>query len=207
MLINEILSFANEIINTNQKNDFNNRLISDFLVDSGPKKSIARIILYLIYTRTYNSTFNCPELEHFEPNIERVPGPPFYNKGDRSIMVSRIGNFFLIDSTINRNWSNRAIFDKLNIARTSYPTNPIIMTKLFQNVDFTLAPAVILDPIHGTLPLIKKATTNPHAPDDSFELDNTPTGLFFSKRTELIADLASKYIFDSQNFIHTNTAY
>jgi uncharacterized protein with ParB-like and HNH nuclease domain len=207
LLINDILACANTIINTAQKSDFNNRLISDFLVDTGTKKNIAKIILYLIYTRTYIPTFNCPELEHFEPNRDRVPGPPFYNKGDRLIMISRLGNFFLIDRALNNDFSNRAVYDKLNLARTVYATNPMIITNLFQNVDYTRTPPVTTDPIHGNLPLIKKATTVPAAADDSFESDNTPTEIFFDRRTELLANLASNYIFDPQNFIHTNTPY
>ena len=207
LLMNEIISVSNTIISIKQKNEFKNRLISDFLADSGPKKNIAKIILYLIYTRTFTPTFNCPELEHFEPNKEKVTGPPYYNKGDRSIMVNRLGNFFLIDRVLNSNFSNKPIHEKLELARTVYATNSMILTNLFQNVDFNRIPRVLTDPIHGILPEIKKAITDPPNPDDSFDLNNTPTEIFFNRRTELMSNLATNYIFDYSHFIHTNTAY
>lgn len=207
LLMNEIITVSNTIINTTQKNEFNNRLISDFLADSGPKKNIAKIILYLIYTRIFTPTFNCPELEHFEPNRERVTGPPYYNKGDRSIMVNRLGNFFLIDKALNSHFSNKPIYEKLELARNVYSTNPMILTNLFQNVDFTLIPLVQLDPIHGNLPEIKRAIVDPPTLDDSFDLNNTPTETFFDRRTELMSKLATDYIFNSSNFINTNSAY
>jgi hypothetical protein len=68
-------------------------------------------------------------------------------------------------------------------------------------------PLVRLDPIHGNLPEIKRAIADPPSLDDSFELNNTPTEVFFNRRTELMSKLATDYIFDNSNFIHTDTQY
>jgi hypothetical protein len=122
-------------------------------------------------------------------------------------MVNRLGNFFLIDRALNSNFSNKPIHEKLELARTVYATNAMILTNLFQNVDFNLIPRVLTDPIHGILPEIKKAITDPPQSDDSFDLNNTTTEIFFNRRTELMSNLATNYIFDSSHFIHTNTTY
>ena len=123
------------------------------------------------------------------------------------MLINKIGNFFLIDRQINNRFLNKPIYEKLQIANNEFPTNPIFNTNLFKNIDFNLTPPVLTDLIHGILPRIKKATTPIPLSDDSFEENNSPTEYFFNTRTNLISSLASNYIFDSINFIHTNEAY
>jgi len=207
-LIEEIKADAqSEILNTANKSSFELNLKVRFSADTVSRKNITKILLFLIYTRQSSLLLQCPELEHFEPTNLRIPGPPYYNKGDRTLLINKIGNFFLIDRQINNRFLDKPIYEKLQIANTEFPTNPVINSNLFKNVDFNLVPPVLTDQIHGNLPLIKKAISPLPEIDDSFEENNSPTEYFFTTRTNLISSLASRYIFDSINFIHTNDPY
>jgi uncharacterized protein with ParB-like and HNH nuclease domain len=207
-LIEEIKAEAQSgILNSTNKANFELNLKNRFTADTVSRRNLTKIILFIIYTRQSSISLDCPELEHFEPTISRVSGPPYYNKGDRALLINKIGNFFLIDRQINNRFLNKPIYEKLQIANTEFPMNPIINTNLFKNIDYSLPIPIISDQIHGSLPLIKKATSAIPEFDDSFELNDSPTEYFFTSRTNLISNLASYYIFDSINFIHTNSPY
>ena len=163
-----------------------------------------------MYSRGSILAFSNPELEHFEPENPPDPDnilPPYYNEGDRLLTINRLGNFFLIDRKINREFKNLSIIQKLKKAKDEYPSNPVFLTSLFRNVDFLHEnPPVVIDPIHGNLPLISKTAGTPK-PTDSFKEDFTPTKYFFNCRTELIAQLAGKYIFENNKFLSDGSSY
>jgi hypothetical protein len=106
-LISQIRFVSQDILNTNNRIDFNARLNNEFYVNSNAKKNQAKILLYLIYARKSAVQYNKPQLEHFEPVSAPDPIiPPYYNEGDRLLIINKLGNFFLIDGQINSSFNN-----------------------------------------------------------------------------------------------------
>jgi hypothetical protein len=208
-LIREIQAIATDrILNQQNQAEFYSRLTNEFYANTSSKKVLARVLLYLIYSRNSILSFENPQLEHFEPEKPPSPiNPPYYNEGDRSLIISKLGNLFLIDGQINSDFSNKSIVQKLSKVLNEYPTYPVFQTNLFKNVDFNQSPPVINDPIHGQLPLIKKSIGPTPGPLDAFRVDDTPTKYFFSERTRLLSTLASRYIFESSAFLRDGTPY
>jgi hypothetical protein len=207
-LINSIIQISNEILNDANKENFKARLNSEFYANTPAKKNIAKVLLYLIYNRNAILQYNDPELEHFEPvNPQGINPPQIYNQGDRLLVIHKLGNLFLIDRNINQRFTNLSISQKLTLARTEFPDYDVFRTNLFLNVDFEQVPRVVNDTIHGNLPEIKIAQGQVIANDDAFLSDGTPTPYFFKVRTELLSNLAAKYIFEDGKFLNGSSIY
>jgi len=207
-LITQIKVISESVLNTNNQNLFIAKVNNDFYADSPTKRNIAKIILYLIYSRSSILTYVDPELEHLEPiNSPQPIIAPYYNQGDRLLTINKIGNFILLNKDKNAEFSNLSIIQKLRLARTRYPNYAVFQTNLFKNIDIELNPPVILDLVHGQLPLIKKSIGPFSQPDDSFLEDYTPTRHFFNARTELYANLAARYIFENNKFLSDGSEY
>ena len=206
-LKDNIIAELNKSIFTNEnKNLFNTRMSETFIVNSSPKKNIVKIILYFIYNQgrqTHSMVF--PELEHLEP-MNKTPGAsPYYDGSDRQELINRLGNFALIEKTINIvDFSNKPLIEKIRLATVDPKLTKIALFKndIFLNLNFDIP--LTHSSIYGDMPLIKKANKAIYLHDDSFDISGSPLPYFFNIRSKFLSNLATEILFSNNFFDGTS---